>query len=486
MSEMIDVNSGINVGDLRVGTTGELAGTMLEAARVAGDAVAFVQDGMSVAGQIVQNPTGWLTSVGLDFLLSVVSPLDDAVQLVSGDGAALRQAAADFGGVGGDLQAMTNHLVSSADQALIEWRGDAALAAKRLLAVVADDLAAASSKSGALAQVMELSAMVMEVIEDVVRSLLSRFVDWLVMTWLPALASAAATFGGSTAAAGAATAIKAVTTSAETTLQINKLRALLNSIDDLLPKLGYALSDGVLAQVRPAVAKVSDAERNLRLPQIRKDYQVAPDPRGMVLYPRNESAFPTFPGTDLLWPFTYGLRAQFGKEMTATEADMIDSRGGPIFAAMFKADVYDKAIAVANERRPSHGNGNDDHNDAFRHAYWNALMVREYGAEWAEKFATAHEAVPGNPPEREAMDLYNNEVGRKIAIAHPTATPEELADLVDNAVARGDTVVIGRNGQLAFSDQVKPDETGGSQSPARNRQYHLGDELNRRAEGHCE
>jgi hypothetical protein len=64
------------------------------------------------------------------------------------------------------------------------------------------------------------------------------------------------------------------------------------------------------------------------------------------------------------------------------------------------------------------------------------------------------------------MDLYNNEVGRQIAIDNPDASPEELADLVEEAVNNGDTVVIPEGGGLDYSDQVALDETGEPALPA--------------------
>jgi hypothetical protein len=47
------------------------------------------------------------------------------------------------------------------------------------------------------------------------------------------------------------------------------------------------------------------------------------------------------------------------------------------------------------------------------------------------------------------MDLYNNEVGRNIAIANPDATPAQLADMVEQAVNNGDTVAWGEAGTTA-------------------------------------
>jgi hypothetical protein len=57
-------------------------------------------------------------------------------------------------------------------------------------------------------------------------------------------------------------------------------------------------------------------------------------------------------------------------------------------------------------------NGNAD---AFRHAYWNALMLRTVGKDWAERWADAHEnGAPRNPPLQKRMDLFNNRLGRII------------------------------------------------------------------------
>lgn len=103
---------------------------------------------------------------------------------------------------------------------------------------------------------------------------------------------------------------------------------------------------------------------------------------------------------------------------------------------------------------------NDGHTDAFRHAFWNARMTAEYGVEWTDQFATAHEGAPGNPAVREAMDLYNNEVGRQIALENPGASPAELADATLKALDDGRLVVVDRSGHLAYSDEVARNNHG--------------------------
>ncbi len=96
----------------------------------------------------------------------------------------------------------------------------------------------------------------------------------------------------------------------------------------------------------------------------------------------------------------------------------------------------------------------DGHTDAFRHAYWSARLTSEFGAEWTKQFTTAHEGInPGNSTD-EAMDLYNNQVGRQIAISNPNASPAELADLVKAALDNGDLLVLNSKGNLDWSNKV--------------------------------
>ena len=58
-----------------------------------------------------------------------------------------------------------------------------------------------------------------------------------------------------------------------------------------------------------------------------------------------------------------------------------------------------------------HVNGPEN---AFQHAFWNALMAWGYGGELARQFADAHEARPNNPKDQRAMDEWNNAIGRWI------------------------------------------------------------------------
>ncbi|ASV76675.1 hypothetical protein THTE_4074 [Thermogutta terrifontis] len=54
--------------------------------------------------------------------------------------------------------------------------------------------------------------------------------------------------------------------------------------------------------------------------------------------------------------------------------------------------------------------------DAFRHCYWSCLMCRRLGQDVAKRIADVHEycARDDQPAAEEAMDQFNNAVGRKI------------------------------------------------------------------------
>lgn len=191
--------------------------------------------------------------------------------------------------------------------------------------------------------------------------------------------------------------------------------------------------------------------------EILKEYQVSDD--------KMTDWKPSGPGTWLADKFgQVDLDEMPPKTITEKEAEMLDDLS--IFEKKAFQEIHDQAFDEADERFASEDK-NDDHNDAFRHAYWNALMADEYGTEWAHDYGTAHERIPGNNASREAMDLYNNEVGRSIADANPGASREELAGLVEQAVRDGQMVVVAPDGEsLVYSDQIASSETGIAEGPA--------------------
>ena len=210
---------------------------------------------------------------------------------------------------------------------------------------------------------------------------------------------------------------------------------------------------GLLPSVAPQLAQQAMAQSRPDLHDVLTHYQ-APDDTMDSWRP---SAFGLIPV-----PFMDSVK------LTKTEGDLLDNLTqdrGFVGLSTFK-DIRDAAFSESKSRYAPPANtpayvkdrnawvSNDGQRDAFRHAYWNARLTKEFGETWTKAFTTAHEGVPGNPGSREAMDLYNNEVGRKIALANPHASDQELADLVQKAVTDGKMVVINGAGNLDWSDKV--------------------------------
>jgi hypothetical protein len=190
---------------------------------------------------------------------------------------------------------------------------------------------------------------------------------------------------------------------------------------------------------------------------ILRDYQMPDDPGGMVQWE---------PGAPLGW-FTGSVN------ITSSEAKMLN-RLSPFELKDFN-DIRNKAFDTADAQFPAPQEKrdqfstdkkfktwahNDGHNDAFRHSYWNALLTQRFGAEFSGNFTNAHDGIAGNEADREAMDLYNNSIGRRIAQENPKATPEQLATLLRKAINDGQMIVIDKNGNLAWSDKVAYGEHG--------------------------
>lgn len=61
--------------------------------------------------------------------------------------------------------------------------------------------------------------------------------EWLIITWIAALAAAGPTFGGSTAAAGAGTAVNAAVNGARATKHVSKVRRIIDMLKKLIDKI---------------------------------------------------------------------------------------------------------------------------------------------------------------------------------------------------------------------------------------------------------
>ncbi len=204
----------------------------------------------------------------------------------------------------------------------------------------------------------------------------------------------------------------------------------------------FDIEGATLAEVAESAAAQADSPHD----ELLEKYQVAPDPDGMTEWP------PKWAG--LLNPVPL-LPDVPSMRVTAGEAEILNDlqfRQG-LRGTIAVYDIYQEALRRAENTFGGEGR-TDGHADAFRHAYWNAMLTDRFGEQWTREYATAHERNPDSHPTPVAMDLHNNEVGRMIAVENPDADREELRGLVEQAVRDGEMVVVGTDERLDHSDQV--------------------------------
>ncbi|MCO7126029.1 hypothetical protein NIE88_09600 [Sporolactobacillus shoreicorticis] len=141
----------------------------------------------------------------------------------------------------------------------------------------------------------------------------------------------------------------------------------------------------------------------------------------------------------------------FGK-LTGNELKLATSN--PAEFAIYAADAveaYNKAKQLYSEAQLSKGNG-----DAFRHAFWNAILVKDFGGnnrdhgdQRAETWTDAHEQYSTGVDHE--MDLYNNYVGREYAYFHFSFNHTQLNTSIQGQVAQGATARI-VNGNLVATN----------------------------------
>lgn len=243
--------------------TGETGGF----ASLASEGSALISS-VSEAGQIAVDPIGWLVNQGLSFLISVVEPLEDAIHFVSGDGPALQQAGENFGLLAEGLTALREGFANDLQSSVQGWGGPAADVAATKLGEFANGIDGVIGQAGELSELLLTSSMIMQVIEDVIKAILSELIIWLVMIWIPALAAAVPSCGSSTAAAGAMTGVRVASTASRVSRIVARLKQFLSKILQFLRSLvGRAKNVGTafkkaMADKRAGVSVADDALKN--------------------------------------------------------------------------------------------------------------------------------------------------------------------------------------------------------------------------------
>ncbi|MET8758587.1 hypothetical protein [Lentzea sp. NPDC004782] len=202
----------------------------------------FMQEGMKLAGAIA-DPLNFLISKGLGWLLDVVAPLKQAVDLVTGDPAATSKAAGTFNDIAKQTEELAKTFDNKLRDGLQSWKSEAGDKAAQKLGGFHHGIEGTAATAGHVASLLQGSSMFMQVAEDIVKGILSDLIEWLVVTWIAAQLAAIPTCGGSEVAAAGATGVEAGVATAKAGGEVNKVRSIIQKIVDVLKRIGAVLKE---------------------------------------------------------------------------------------------------------------------------------------------------------------------------------------------------------------------------------------------------
>lgn len=130
--------------------------------------------------------------------------------------------------------------------------------------------------------------------------------------------------------------------------------------------------------------------------------------------------------------------------------------------------LSNKALEVASKMANDpdlDGDSNGGQVDAFRHAFWMAIITKAFSSKIANNLGVTHEKAnrimylrgkleDGALADRMAceMDLKNNEIGIRIASKNPNISENELIDLIKDMITNGQLWIIKKNKDGKYLD----------------------------------
>jgi hypothetical protein len=192
--------------------------------------------GINVAMYAV-DPLNALLSAGLTFLIDVVQPLEDLLGLVTGNPERMEGEIGKWERVGNALAPLANEILEAAREGLVGWEGEAADAAKARLEEFAGGVAGIQGDVQQLVFILNTAKLLMDVAQAFVIGLIATFIEWLIITWIPALAAAVPTAGASTAAAGAVTTAQGAIVTTRGVTFVQRVAQILNRLRQVLLRM---------------------------------------------------------------------------------------------------------------------------------------------------------------------------------------------------------------------------------------------------------
>jgi hypothetical protein len=201
------------------------------------DVGSFAMGAMSVAA----DPLNALISAGLGFLEDWCTPVKNCLEQVTGKPDDLNKNKEGFTEVSEDLKKLSEDLEQITTSGFQNWNGDAKDAASQAIDTFIQGVNGTANNATDIATLLGISATLMDAAKEIINGILSTLIEWLVVTWVAALACSFFTFGASDAAATAATGVEAGVEGANAADKVEEtssfIERIVNIIKSIIEKL---------------------------------------------------------------------------------------------------------------------------------------------------------------------------------------------------------------------------------------------------------
>jgi uncharacterized protein YukE len=202
------------------------------------------------SGALMGDPLEALIEAGLSFLIDLVAPLKEALDLVTGDPDGLNGKAEQWAAVADSLRELGPTVGSDATRTQSSWTGVAGDAFRHKIANFERGVASVAGQADHVASVLRISATLMDGAQGIIKSIIASWVEYAILTEAAAAASAFFTFGASEAAGQAAIAGEAAAACGEGADTVGQASSMLERVANAVrqvegefSQLGQALQD---------------------------------------------------------------------------------------------------------------------------------------------------------------------------------------------------------------------------------------------------
>jgi uncharacterized protein YukE len=208
------------------------------------------------SGALMGDPLEALIEAGLGFLLDLITPLKDALNLVTGDPEGLNDKAEEWAGVAASLRQLGPQTVQTAAATNGSWTGAAGDAFRTKIANFERGALSVAGQADHVADVLRVSATLMDGAQGIIKAIIASWVEYAILTEAAAAASAFFTFGASEAAGQAAVAGEAAAACGEGAETVSQASGMLERIAQVIREV-----EGEFSQLAEAFSNEASAMR---------------------------------------------------------------------------------------------------------------------------------------------------------------------------------------------------------------------------------